>query len=64
MIEFIFLFINNNIFFLNKEPFEDEQDTYDRLWWLINNNKNLDNILDISDSIKYINNKYGMIYLK
>ena len=59
----IFLKINNYIYLFEKQSFESDEDTYDRLWWIINNKKSINNISDISDSIKYINEKYGMSYL-
>ena len=63
MSNIIFLKINNYIYLFEKQPFESDEDTYDRLWWIINNKKSINNISDISDSIKYINEKYGMSYL-
>ncbi len=60
--EFIVIFIKNTIFKLRKQPFETESDAYERLWWIINNNKNPNNLKDISDSIKVINIKKGMSY--
>lgn len=59
----IILFINNNIYKLNKQPFESDANAYTRLWWLINNEKSLENIEDISSSIEALNNKIGMSYL-
>ena len=35
----IFLKINNYIYLFEKQPFESDEDTYDRLWWIINTNK-------------------------
>ena len=60
--EFVVIFIKNTIFKLRKQPFETESDAYERLWWIINNNKNPNNLKDISDSIKVINIKKGMSY--
>jgi hypothetical protein len=60
--EFIVIFIKNKIFKLRKQPFETEGDAYERLWWIINNNKNPNELKNISDSIKVINIKKGMSY--
>tara|TARA_B000000475_G_C15988721_1_gene444168 strand:+ start:1262 stop:1456 length:195 start_codon:yes stop_codon:yes gene_type:complete len=60
--EFIVIFIKNKIFKLRKQPFETESDAYERLWWIINNNKNPNDLKHISDSIKVINIKKGMSY--
>tara|TARA_B100001778_G_C18605090_1_gene639333 strand:- start:5304 stop:5498 length:195 start_codon:yes stop_codon:yes gene_type:complete len=59
---FIVIFIKNTIYKLNKQPFETDSDAYERLWWIINNNKDLNNSKDRSDSIKVINIKKGMSY--
>lgn len=58
----VVIFIKNTIYKLNKQPFETDSDAYERLWWIINNNKDLNNRKDISDSIKVINIKKGMSY--
>jgi hypothetical protein len=58
----VVIFIKNKIYKLNKQPFETDTDAYERLWWIINNNKDLNNRKDISDSIKVINIKKGMSY--
>jgi hypothetical protein len=58
----VVIFIKNTIYKLNKQPFETDIDAYERLWWIINNNKDLNNRKDISDSIKVINIKKGMSY--
>ena len=58
----VVIFIKNTIYKLNKQPFETDTDAYERLWWIINNNKDLNNRKDISDSIKVINIKKGMSY--
>ena len=58
----VVIFIKNTIYKLNKQPFEIDSDAYERLWWIINNNKDLNNRKDISDSIKVINIKKGMFY--
>jgi hypothetical protein len=63
MNNFIFLKNKDFLYLFEKQPYESDEDTYDRLWWIINNNKSINNINDISDSIKYINEKYGMSYL-
>jgi len=60
--KFIVIFIKNTIYKLNKQPFETDSDAYERLWWIINNNKDLNNSKDRSDSIKVINIKKGMSY--
>jgi len=60
--KFIVIFIKNTIYKLNKQPFETDSDAYERLWWMINNNKDLNNYKDRSDSIKVINIKKGMSY--
>jgi len=59
---FVVIFIKNTIYKLNKQPFESDSDAYERLWWMINNNKDLNNYKDRSDSIKVINIKKGMSY--
>lgn len=58
------IFINNEIYKLRKQCFETDEDAYERLWWMINNKKDLNNLKDISDSIKMINIKKGMSYYK
>jgi hypothetical protein len=58
----VVIFIKNTIYKLYKQPFETDSDAYERLWWIINNNKDLNNRKDISDSIKIINIKKGMSY--
>tara|TARA_B110000444_G_scaffold47750_1_gene43598 strand:+ start:707 stop:901 length:195 start_codon:yes stop_codon:yes gene_type:complete len=58
----VVIFIKNKIYKLNKQPFETDTDAYERLWWIINNNKDLNNRKDISDSVKVINIKKGMSY--
>lgn len=58
----VVIFIKNTIYKLNKQPFETDTDAYERLWWIINNNKDFNNRKDISDSIKVINIKKGMSY--
>jgi|TARA_Y100000389_G_C17389974_1_gene479297 hypothetical protein len=58
----IVIFLNNTIYKLKKQPYETDSDSYERLWWLINNKKDLNNFKDISDSIKIINMKKGMSY--
>ena len=58
----VVIFIKNTIYKLNKQPFETDTDAYERLWWIINNNKDFNNRKDISDSIKIINIKKGMSY--
>jgi hypothetical protein len=58
----VVIFIKNTIYKLNKQPFETDTDAYERLWWIINNNKKINNPKDISDSIKVINIKKGMSY--
>lgn len=58
----VVIFIKNTIYKLNKQPFETDSDAYERLWWIINNNKDFNNRKDISDSIKVINIKKGMSY--
>tara|TARA_B110001450_G_scaffold45689_1_gene42361 strand:+ start:5490 stop:5684 length:195 start_codon:yes stop_codon:yes gene_type:complete len=60
--KFIVIFIKNTIYKLNKQPFETDSDAHERLWWMINNNKDLNNSKDRSDSIKVINIKKGMSY--
>jgi hypothetical protein len=37
----VVIFIKNTIYKLNKQPFETDTDAYERLWWIINNNKEL-----------------------
>lgn len=59
----VIIFVNNNIYKLNKQPFESDTNAYIRLWWLINNNKSLDSIEDISLSIIELNKRSGMSYL-
>jgi len=58
----VVIFIKNTIYKLNKQPFETDTDAYERLWWIINNNKNPNDLKHISDSIKVINIKKGMSY--
>ena len=57
---FIIIVYDNNIYKIEKEPFETDENAYMRGWYIIKNN-NLDNI--ISRSIIYLNeNKNNMIY--
>ncbi len=57
---FIIIVYDNNIYKIEKEPFETDENAYIRGWYIIKNN-NLDNI--ISRSIIYLNeNKNNMIY--
>ena len=58
------IFVNNVIYKLRKQCFETESDAYERLWWMINNKKDINNPKDVSDSIKMINIKKGMSYYK
>jgi len=58
----IVIFIDNSLYKLAKQPYENTTDTYERIWWMINNKKDFDNFKDISDSIKIINIKKGMSY--
>ena len=58
----IVIFVKNTIYKLRKQPFESDSDAYARLWWMINNMKDLKNSKDISDSIKVVNIKKGMSY--
>lgn len=52
MVEYIIIFHNNHIYKIDKEPFETDENTYIRGWFIIKNN-NLDNI--IIRSIIYLN---------
>lgn len=59
----ICIFVNDKLHYIKKQPFESDKDTYYRAWWLINNNKDLNNPDDISNSIIYLNEHiYGMEY--
>lgn len=51
------------LFILEKLYNEVDEDGYIRLWYIINNNLNIENPMDISKSIIYLNEKvYGMDY--
>jgi hypothetical protein len=57
---FVLIIYENNIYKIEKEPFETDENTYIRGWFIIKNN-NLDNV--ISRSIIYLNeNKNNMKY--
>lgn len=54
--------INGSLYFLNKQPFESDEDAYWRLWYLINNNKDVSSDKDICESKKELNKLKNMIY--
>lgn len=59
----ICIFVNNKLHYIKKIAFESDRDTYKRAWWLINNNKDINNIYHVSESIIYLNQHiYGMEY--
>jgi hypothetical protein len=61
--DMICIFVKSKLYYLKKQPFESDKDTYIRAWWLINNNKDFNNKDDISSSIIYLNEYiYGMEY--
>ncbi len=56
-------FIYDNIlYFLDKQPYETDEETYIRLWYIINNNLDMNSIKDINLSKIYLNKINGMIY--
>jgi len=52
MVEYIIILHNNHIYKIDKEPYESDENTYIRGWFIIKNN-NLDNV--ITRSIIYLN---------
>jgi hypothetical protein len=62
MTDYIIIIYDNNIYKIEKEPFETDENSYKRGWYIIKNyNNNYDKI--IGDSIIYLNEKKNnMIY--
>ena len=62
---FIIIINDNYIYKIDKEPFETDENTYKRGWFIINNQNNYKNYNElISRSIIYLNeNKKNMKYL-
>jgi len=54
MLDFIIIVYDNHIYKIDKEPFETDENTYIRGWFIIKNNS-LDNV--ISRSIIYLNER-------
>ena len=52
---FIIIIHDNFIFKIEKEPFETDEDTYKRGWFIIKNNPHVINDEIISKSIIYLN---------
>lgn len=52
---FIIIIHDNFIFKIEKEPFETDEDTYRRGWFIIKNNPSVINDEIISKSIIYLN---------
>jgi hypothetical protein len=50
--DYVIIIYDNNIYKIEKEPFETDENTYIRGWYIIKNN-DLDNI--VSRSIIYLN---------
>ena len=62
---YIIIIHNNNIYKIYKEPFETDENTYIRAWFLIKNStiNDYNNDYNISKSIIYLNeNKNNMKY--
>lgn len=53
---------NNEIYIIDKEPYETLEETYERGWFIIKNYYNYDYNELISQSIININSKKGMEY--
>ncbi len=64
MSSFIIIIYDNSIYKIEKEPFETDENTYKRGWFIIKNyNKGTYNEI-VNNSIKYLNeNKNNMIYI-
>jgi len=63
MENFIIIIYDNNIYKIEKEPYETDENTYKRGWYIIKNydNKNYDEL--VQKSIIYLNeNKNNMKY--
>jgi hypothetical protein len=54
---------NNTLYFLQKQPYETDDDAFKRLWFILNNNLSFNSIKDINESKKYLNKINGMTYL-
>ena len=64
MSSFIIIIYDNFIYKIEKEPYETDENTYKRGWYIIKNydKGNYDEI--VNNSIKYLNeNKNKMIYI-
>lgn len=53
---------NNTLYFLQKQPYETDDDAFNRLWFILNNNLSVNSIKDINQSKIYLNQIYGMTY--
>lgn len=63
MTSFIVIIHDNNIYKIDKEPFETDENTYKRGWFIIKNYKGENYEEIIGKSIKYLNEqKNKMIY--
>jgi hypothetical protein len=64
MTDYIIIRYNNNIYKIEKEPFETDENSYIRGWFIVKNYEKYSNYNElISLSIIYLNNKYNdMIY--
>ena len=64
MSSFIIIIYDNSIYKIEKEPFETDENTYKRGWFIIKNyNKGTYKEI-VNNSIKYLNeNKNNMIYI-
>jgi hypothetical protein len=62
--DIIIIIYDNNIYKIEKEPFETDENTYKRGWFIIKNLKDNDNYEEIvNKSIIYLNeNKNNMKY--
>ena len=53
---------NNHLYYLDKQPYETDEEVFKRLWYIINNNLSVNIVKDINSSKKYLNELNGMIY--
>lgn len=53
---------NNTLYFLQKQPYETDDDAFKRLWFILNNNLSFNSNKDINESKKYLNKINGMTY--
>lgn len=53
---------DNKLYYLEKQPYEIDEDVFKRLWYIIDNNLSVNNIEDLNKSKKYLNEIKGMSY--